>query len=500
MNKLVLFLCVLLLSGYLSYAQELKTGKPIPTIPVNTENPLWGSDITIMPYLPIGQLTGAVDNAGTIYVAVNDTLSTSNLGIVVFKSTNNGLNWSFHSNGIINRLKFDKLKMVHTGADSTYLFIQLSNTVYVWNIITNTLRTVVAAGHYRDYDVCASKNNNGMYILLDSLETTGLYRYGSIDAFATIGSRGYMTSTGAMPKAFCSPGDTIYFPYMNTGSADTVSGTARLARYKVTSPGVLSSLAFIDVATEVGAKSEFTTAVLNGTVWYLYTLGTTGNINIRGRQSTDAGVTFAPAVDVAANPNVDEYWMSLNTYSSGFDFIYYSDSLQSGTPTNGTDKIGYAYSFYTSTGFSTPTFFTHHPPFWSTADFKPALIELPNSDCGVVWVGMNGSAYGLYFNRYSYTVNIGNQGETPSSYNLSQNYPNPFNPATKINFSIPKGELVTLKVYDVLGREVSTLVNKQMTAGTYSINFDASKLSSGVYFYRLDAGSFTQTKKMMIQK
>jgi hypothetical protein len=232
----------------------------------------------------------------------------------------------------------------------------------------------------------------------------------------------------------------------------------------------------------------------------LYTLGTTGNINIRGRQSTDAGVSYAPAVDIAANPNVDEYWMSLNTYSAGFDFIYYSDSLQSGTPTNGTDKIGYAYSFYSGSGFSTPTFISHHPPFWSSANFKPALIELPNLDCGIVWAGMNGSAYGLYFNRYSYTVNIGNQGETPVSYNLSQNYPNPFNPATKINFSIPKGEFVSLKVYDILGREVSTLVNKQMTVGTYSIDFDASKLSSGVYFYRLDAGSFTQTKKMIVQK
>lgn len=90
--------------------------------------------------------------------------------------------------------------------------------------------------------------------------------------------------------------------------------------------------------------------------------------------------------------------------------------------------------------------------------------------------------------------------EVPSSYSLNQNYPNPFNPVTKINFALPKSGLVTLKVYDVLGKEVATLVNGFQTAGTYSYEFDGAKLTSGVYFYRIEANGFTDTKKMLLIK
>jgi hypothetical protein len=81
-----------------------------------------------------------------------------------------------------------------------------------------------------------------------------------------------------------------------------------------------------------------------------------------------------------------------------------------------------------------------------------------------------------------------------------QNYPNPFNPTTKINFAIPKQGLVTLKVYDVLGREVANLVNEVKTAGNYIVDFDASYLASGVYFYKLEVNGFTDVKRMMLIK
>jgi len=90
--------------------------------------------------------------------------------------------------------------------------------------------------------------------------------------------------------------------------------------------------------------------------------------------------------------------------------------------------------------------------------------------------------------------------DIPTTYLLSQNYPNPFNPSTTISFSIPTSEFVTLKVYDVLGREVATLVNENLNAGSYSYNFDASNLTSGVYFYKLQAGKYSETKKMILSK
>ncbi len=90
--------------------------------------------------------------------------------------------------------------------------------------------------------------------------------------------------------------------------------------------------------------------------------------------------------------------------------------------------------------------------------------------------------------------------EIPSSFNLQQNYPNPFNPVTKIKFSLNKQSAVKLVVFDILGREVETLVNSKLTAGTYETEFNGSKLSSGIYFYRISAEDFAETRKMMLVK
>ena len=88
----------------------------------------------------------------------------------------------------------------------------------------------------------------------------------------------------------------------------------------------------------------------------------------------------------------------------------------------------------------------------------------------------------------------------PETYSLSQNYPNPFNPTTKINFAIPKQGFVNLKVYDILGRVVKNLISEVKAAGYYSVDFNASELSSGVYFYKVDVNGFTDVKRMVLVK
>ncbi len=88
----------------------------------------------------------------------------------------------------------------------------------------------------------------------------------------------------------------------------------------------------------------------------------------------------------------------------------------------------------------------------------------------------------------------------PTEYSLHQNYPNPFNPVTTIKFDLPNDGLITLEIFDILGRRISTLVEEYKTAGSYEQVFDASSLASGVYVYKLQAGDFVSSKKMILLK
>jgi hypothetical protein len=88
----------------------------------------------------------------------------------------------------------------------------------------------------------------------------------------------------------------------------------------------------------------------------------------------------------------------------------------------------------------------------------------------------------------------------PTQFSLSQNYPNPFNPTTTIEFALPKSEFVTLKIYNLLGQEVTELVAKRLTAGNYKYTWDAGSLSSGVYYYKIEAGSYIQARKLILLK
>jgi len=110
-------------------------------------------------------------------------------------------------------------------------------------------------------------------------------------------------------------------------------------------------------------------------------------------------------------------------------------------------------------------------------------------------------SYGIWKRKLSdMPTSVLSSAELPEKFSLEQNYPNPFNPSTSISFSIPTSEFVSLKVFDVLGSEVATLVNEEKPTGSYKIDFNAANLPSGVYLYKLQAGNITETKKLMLLK
>ena len=102
--------------------------------------------------------------------------------------------------------------------------------------------------------------------------------------------------------------------------------------------------------------------------------------------------------------------------------------------------------------------------------------------------------------KFEYSQVIELKNNLSKEYVLEQNYPNPFNPTTVISYSIPKSSNVSVKVFDVLGNTIATLVNQNQSIGSYKVNFNASALSNGIYFYKISAGEFTSIKKMMLIK
>ncbi len=135
----------------------------------------------------------------------------------------------------------------------------------------------------------------------------------------------------------------------------------------------------------------------------------------------------------------------------------------------------------------------------TTHNLVPNWLDLTNSQLTIyVDEGNDGTIDDTLY--IANTVDVEYEGNllTPNEYNLAQNFPNPFNPTTTIRYSIPQRSNVSLKVYDVLGNEIATLVNEEKVSGVYTATFDASTLASGMYLYRLQAGNFVETKKMIL--
>lgn len=476
-----------------------------PSIPLGFTNTDWtNGDLIVSSTEPFSRPSGVYNSSNnTLYVAVPDTNISVNRCLVILQSSNNGRNWSIYASVTPSAI-IPKVKMVNAGADSIYCFFMFGTTVYIWNIVNNFLHAYTEYTTVRDFDVVASSTHS-LYFFIDVNTSNTIYRRGSSNGGVTWTS-GTVTSTGAIPRLSMSgTGDTLVLNYYNALTADTGSSAIVNFRYRESAPGTLSSVGLTTPIAAGTFKDQFQSVIFGNKVWLFYTTGTTGNIDLNCIQSDDKGATWGTPFTIGSLTGRDEYWFDAKYYSvgsGGVDLIWYSDSLTT-TPTNVTDRLYYSYINYaTPTTYGAPVQISQHWPFWSDRMYIPSIVEYYNTagDLGALWVG-GPSPYKLYWDGYGLITRVNNnQSEIPGKYALSQNYPNPFNPVTKIDFSIPKSGLVTVKIYDILGKEVEVLINKEYSAGNYTIDFDASKFSSGIYFYKLSSGSFSETKKMILIK
>ena len=195
-------------------------------------------------------------------------------------------------------------------------------------------------------------------------------------------------------------------------------------------------------------------------------------------------------MSVAPNGRIDVVWLDTRdnpgTYLSS---LYYAFSEDNGQNWSQNEQLSDAFDPHLG-----------WPQQNKMGDYFDMISD--NNGAYLAWAGTFNGEQDVYYGRISQMpVAIDDRqddGGIPGTFSLSQNYPNPFNPNTKISFALPKQELVTIKVFDVLGNEIATLVKKEKSAGTYQVEFNATNLPSGVYLYKIHAGDFVQTKKMIL--
>lgn len=285
--------------------------------------------------------------------------------------------------------------------------------------------------------------------------TSDLVGYATIDADEIIKTVNVGNSWSYLSGSFSDDYYSIYFSSPNTGYVcggltldKTTNAGLNWSSQSVYGVAYFRSIIFLDDNTGfvVGLNGSYRKTTNGGTNWIIYTLlGITDDLyQIKKTPSNylfivgEAG-TILKSTDLGVNW-ISQYSTTNKTLSSVF-FI--------------SDVTGYAVG-----------------------------------NNGTIIKTTNGGTIGIQRNT----------DIVPLSYSLSQNYPNPFNPTTKIKSDLPKPGLVTLNIYDALGREVATLVNEQLAPGTYETEWNASDFPSGVYFYKLKAGDFTDTKRMIMLK
>lgn len=227
--------------------------------------------------------------------------------------------------------------------------------------------------------------------------------------------------------------------------------------------------------------------------------------------STNNGKSWTPANNGLTNKDVHSLAVSFNNVFAGTDngVFLSTDNGSSWYPINNgiTDSVINSFTSagnYVFAGTNSGGVFltSNYGVNWSSIP-----IGLTSADVTALALSSNnilaGTRIGDIWYRTLANITTGittNKNDLPTTFKLYQNYPNPFNPTTMISYQIPNDGFVTLKIYDILGREIKTLVNDFKSQGKYSVNFDGSDLVSGVYFYQLRVGDFYSIKKMILMK
>ena len=460
----------------------------------NTGNKIWEKEIFI-------NISSGIDitpcfikalSSGTITVVYNfiDSTNFNKIGVLMYNQAGNLI----HQN-------------VYGGTNS--------ESCYANSICTDKYGSFYITGYF--------SNGSSAYCNTIGFDSTGNYKWAhrfpqySYGNDITADSLGYIYMCGSADTMYSNKPYTLTVKYDNTGNLiwkrffGFVNGT--MSGYDIATKITLDdSLNVIIGGTAFVTGYQFVVVKynkygvrkwyrLNSTLMGVDDITTDSKCNVyaSGYQEESTG----KVIKYDANGNQKNMFYNDNEYISKIKF-YKTNFIYSlgGRHINNQDLLTFS---ILDTNLITTSYYIFDPDSSNTHYWASLCFDNYGSVYAAGIYNYNISTFNYFSNffisKLSQTLGITNiSNGIPDKFSLSQNYPNPFNPSTNIKYQIAKNSFVTLKVFDILGKEIATLVNEKQNSGTYESTFDARGLTSGVYFYRLTAGDFSETKKMLMIK
>lgn len=497
---------------------------------------LWGNDVTIATGSVSGGISTDYDTSGNMYAVRCSTYNdSSNAMVQVYKSTDGGASWfwlcGFYA--VNGAFKFS-YPVVLTGmiGDKLYVFY-LSSTQNGDIRMARFTQSGTGEGFFTVkagaetityYSVCTNVGGGSALMVAyqkETVTTPKLYTIVSTDYGETWGDEAYITDDGAHPDIAYGSLGYVYLVWEKTSGGDYEIVFGKSVLY--CTPGTWQDFQYLtaDIWADNYPKvtAVHTSPKDTACVWVAYNhdYAGTGNMDLRYAYSTNSGKTWSTNHDLAASTSYDEMASDLKVYRSpiySFVELCYLKSTGKGHPS--TFDVYHSWTSSSLPGqFYAPHARISDYSSYSSPDGREVCqiaFSDPSFFPGVVYAGapqQKDGAWNLYFDYSPWTdveEEITEQ-EVAKKFSLSANYPNPFNPVTGIRYTVGSKQTypvpVTLRVYNVLGQLVRTLVNEPKESGTHEVSWDGkdgngNEVASGVYFYSLKAGNFTQTKKMVL--
>jgi len=422
-----------------------------------------------------------VDTAGNFYIAViSINLAGGNLALAVYKSTDGGM--TFPQAIICSQTGSEDKEWITTDLSSSSPFV---NTLYIsW--------TSFSLGGIR----LTKSTNSGVNWSSPPVSVS--------DATSGLQGSNLCTSTnGQINVAWLSGfGANAQVMFDKSTNGGTSFGTDIIAATGAFPGGLPNS-----VNTFPTISSDNTSGAHSGWLYIAFADNRNGDCDVFLTKSTNNGVNWSSPVRVNNDPVANgkiQYWPVVSVDEDGYIAIIFMDTRN--TPNNTIIEAFLARSYDGGVTFTNELISTEQSPTaipGSNVRFGDYIdIDYVGTNIVPVWTDERNGGFNMDIFTAEITEFVGVNPITgiPANYELMQNYPNPFNPETFINFSIPEAGYTSLKVFNILGKEVKEIVTGNMPAGTHKYKFNAGNLTSGVYFYTLTSGNFIETKKMILVK